>query len=87
MAPGIGYLERTTTRYILRQDNFRQIMRSGHSRWATRGITLYRILFTDIASAIALASCQMPMARLISIFNTLPPQVMSQTGYPHQLTI
>ena len=34
-------------------------MRSGHSLWATRAIALYpRILLTDIASAIALALCQ-----------------------------
>src|SRR5215472_14467501 len=87
MARVIRCLEHMTTRYISRQDNFRQTMRSGHSLWATRAITLYRIPLTDIASAIALASCQMPMAPLISIFNTLLPQVMSQTGYPHRLVI
>src|SRR5215471_10116004 len=87
MARGIRYLEHTTTRYISRQDNFRQTRRSGHSLWVTRAIALYRIASTDIASAIALASFRMPMAPLTSIFKTLLPQGMNQTGYPHRLAI
>src|SRR5215469_17523002 len=87
MARVIPYLEHTTTFCISRQDNFRQTTRSGHSLWVTRAIALYRIASTDIASAIALASFRMPMAPLISIFKTLLPQGMSQTGYPHRLAI
>ena len=52
MARVIRYLERTTTGYISRHDNFHQTMRSGHSRWATRAIALYRIPLTDTVSAI-----------------------------------
>src|SRR5215470_14186933 len=87
MAWVIRYLERTTTCCISRQDNFRQTTRSGHSLWAMQAIALYRIPLTDIASAIALASCRVPMAPLISIFKTLLPQGMSQTGYLHRLAL
>src|SRR5215467_11104208 len=87
MARGRRYLERTTTCCILRQDNFRQTTRSGHSLWAMLAIALYRIPLTDIASAIALVSCRLPMAPLISIFNTLLPWGMSQTGYRHRLAL
>src|SRR5215831_8222416 len=87
MARGIRCLEHTTTPYISRQDNFCQTTRSGHSLWAMLAIALYRIPSTDIASAIALASCRMPMAPLISIFKTLLQQGMSQTGYLHRLAI
>src|SRR5215471_17468112 len=87
MARVIRYLEHTITCFISRQDNCRQTTRSGHSLWVTRAIALYRIPQTDIASAIALASCRMPMAPLMSIFKTLRPEGMSQTGYPHRLAI
>src|SRR6516165_3968167 len=78
-------LERTTTGCISRQDDFRQTTRSGHSRWAMRAIALYRIPSTDIALAIALDSCRMPMVQSISTFNTLFLQGTSQTGYRHRL--
>src|SRR5215831_533343 len=87
MARGIRCLEHTTTCCISRQDNCHQTTRSGHSLWAMLAIALYRIPSTDIASAIALASCRMPMAPLISIFKTLLQQGMSQTGYLHRLAI
>src|SRR5215475_477492 len=87
MARAIRYLAHTITCSISRQDNCRQTTRSGHSRWAMRVIALYRIPSTDIASAIALASYRMPMAPLISTFNTRLPQRMSQTGCLHPLAI
>src|SRR5215469_663606 len=87
MTQVIRYLGHTTTCCISRQGNCRQTTRSGHSLWVMLAIALYRIPSTDIASAIALASCRMPMAPLISIFKTLLPQGMSPTGYLHRLAI
>src|SRR5215469_12962967 len=87
MARVIRCLEHMTTRYISRQDNFRQTMRSGHSLWATRAIALYRIPLTDTASAIALASCRIPTVQSTFTSRTLLRPATSPIGCLHHRAI